>query len=139
MTTASLTGSLLVRKGSAKPAPLLPGSFTVYDGSPTDGEAAYRKPSKNNIESWERPEKKLTQPERPAAQAKMVGYDLKPDHKGKTIRKTVAIPADIDKELRVLAAARGVTQQQVLAEILTDHLHHIYAEEGCICGAKHHS
>lgn len=138
MATASLTASLLARKGTARPAPLLPGSFTVYDGSPK--ESAYPKAATGTLESWENPESRPSKPSRQTAISQVNKNSLKVEQEktGKTVRKTVTIPAGIDKELRVLAAARGVSQQQVLAEILTDHLHHIYAEEGCICGAKHH-
>lgn len=121
MATASLTASLLARKGTAKPGALLSGELTPQQSSSYSAQNPWSTKEKQGA-------KKQTVTHLHSAQkAQPTCY--------KTVRKSVTIEAVTDKKLRVLAAARGISQQQLVAEILSNHLTQIYTQEGCVCGA----
>lgn len=128
MTMASLDASLLARKGTARPIMAKPNiaqalsnrvQFIPHDVAASATQAA--KASKIVKEIKGSIEKAIT--------PKSTGVD-------KRKHKSVRLSAPIDKDLRLLAASKGVSQQSIMQTAISDYLERTYKEQGCICQRK---
>lgn len=113
MAMASLNASLLARKGAARPvisAPHIPAAY-ANDAPKTTAQSS---------------QKKSVTLDAPA-------YKPAKLDKHKYAKKAVRLSKATDKDLRLLAASLGTSQQAIMEQAITDFLKKAYRDRGCIC------
>lgn len=117
MAMASLNASLLARKGSARPVTLTP---KLYENNTQTIEA---QPSFEKTSSW------------PAVSTQLNAKNT-PLDKRRSCKKSMRLSKATDKDLRLLAASLGTSQQALMEQAVTVFLKNAYRDRGCICGAR---
>jgi len=124
MSMASLSASLLARKGQASP--------TVRQSESVHGPF-----SQERVKEMFPPKRPqlVTQAARKALVPGTRGQSPKA-HTGKRARKTLRLDREKNRQLRLLAAHLGVSQQSLMAKAVSALLKEETGQVGCICGAK---
>ncbi|WP_262693317.1 ribbon-helix-helix domain-containing protein [Kordiimonas aquimaris] len=125
MTMASLDASLLARKGTARPIMAKPDTLQTS----------------NRIQFIPHEVTTQSAPKTPKVAKKInesVGKKvvLKPTKRIRRKHKSVRLSTSTDKDLRLLAASMGVSQQSIMEKAIFDYLEQAYKEQGCICRHK---
>ncbi|WCL54711.1 hypothetical protein [Gimibacter soli] len=128
MAMASLTASLLARKGQARPSAGIHFEPTPQQTArPAAGTGA--SPVRLTLERT--PERAAPRPE-PVAEKRPVLVKAEP---AKPVSKTLRVDRETHIKLRLLAAGRGVTQQSLMHEAVEALLAAEEGKGGCLCGA----
>ena len=163
MAMASLTASLLARKGEAKPSLMRP-PFNVQKHSAINAAKPLQQTprkregksetytsntytSGNNsqndhsiIEQKDLPkfkEPKQTSQGKPSNhKSAKTAAKVKPREKTKTQRKSISLPHITDQRLKIAAAHLGVSQRAVVQMALETYLDDYLKNSGCICGGQ---
>lgn len=124
MTMASLNASLLARKGTAHPTP--------------------NTPSIPNAQSTQNSQSTSGNPGTPRALSTVTALTSKtagaPSNRyaasKKSHKKHLRLGSVADRDLRILAAQEGVSQQKLLEQAVTDYLEKMFASGECVCGRR---
>ncbi|WP_308911148.1 hypothetical protein [Pseudokordiimonas caeni] len=122
MAMASLTASLLARKGQARPS-------AGIHFEPTPQQTA--RPATGSGPVRLTLERAAPRPE-PVAEKRPALVKAEP---AKPVSKTLRVDRDTHIKLRLLAAGRGVTQQSLMHEAVEALLAAEEGKGGCLCGA----
>ncbi len=135
MTMASLNASLLARKGTAHPTPNIPAPSnptTPNAHSTVNTQGVPNNQSPSGTPSTTRGLSAVTalQPKTAGASSNRYSATKKP-HK-----KHLRLGSVADRDLRILAAREGVSQQKLLEQAVTDYLEKMVASGECVCGRR---
>ena len=128
MAMASLSASLLARKGSAQPVgakqaePHNRIQFIPQDIPQLPQERQRTNDPKNMIKE---------NGQRSFGKSKTGKISVSNVKNSK--RKSVRLSPAIDKDLRLLAAGMGVSQQSIMEEAINNHIARTFNDRGCIC------
>jgi len=145
MAMASLTASLLARKGQARPSAGIhfePTPQAMRPASPVVANQSAATPVKSPVRlAVEQPAEQAPVPrtEVRAEPARMEAIVKRPAIERSEPRPVVSKTLRVDQEthikLRLLAAGRGVTQQSLMEEAVKSLLAVEEGKDGCLCGA----
>ena len=148
MTMASLTASLLARKGDARPSASTRDIFAT-GARATPLKNANKKPAagtgsqKNNpaqfphsVSATLQPQGHKNSPLQQKAQLHTSGAERNTARQGKRKAKTLRLDTTTDMTLRLLAARQGTSQQALMEKAVKALLQAETKRTGCICGSS---
>lgn len=138
MAMASLSASLLARKGTARPV----GNENIPSGDVKTNRIQFvphdvprMAPQNTSVEKKPDMEKQTVNAiRRSAKKNQAIGKTDQKTNKSK--RKSVRLSTPIDKDLRLLAAGLGISQQSIMESAIREHITRLFNDRGCVCGSR---
>lgn len=128
MTMASLDASLLARKGTARPI--------MAATNITQASSSRVQFIPHDVTAKTTPKPKATRTAKTTTAPVKKSAKQKPTQAHRRKHKSVRLSGPTDKDLRLLAAGLGVSQQSIMERAISDYLEHAYKAHGCICRRK---